>query len=165
MTKKRRSLQSIAIPSFLQSPPFTHKKSPSRARSYSYVHQYEPQPSSSAMNMNDHESPPFLLDDDPFANLTSSAVVASIDKIFSPPVSRPTSPTPLPTVAAPRSPLSPPHSIQSSYFGAVSPHVPAPLCPRGRVKPAYERLAFSSRPSLPSLDTLAHMSLGPPQKV
>lgn len=161
MTKKRRSLQSIAIPSFLQSPPFTHRKSPSRARSYSYGVS-EPQPSSSAMN--DDQSP-FLLDDDPFANLTSSAVVASIDKIFSPSASRPTSPTPVPTVAAPRSPLSPPHSVQSSYFGAVSPHVPAPLCPRGRIKPAYERLAFSSRPSLPSLDTLAHMSLAPPQKV
>ena len=135
MTKKRRSL---SIPAFL-----THKKSPTRTRSYSYA----------PPAMNDNES---LLDDDPFANLTTSAVVAS-HKIFSPPAS----PTPLPTVTAPRSPLSPPHSVQSSYFGAVSPHVPA----RGRIKPAYERLAFSSRPSLPSLDTLAHMSLAPPQKV
>ena len=150
MTKKRRSLQSITIPTFLQSPQFTHRQSPSRARSYSYVH-------APAM---DDEPPAFLLDDDPFANLTSSAVVASraaIDRILSPTASRATSPTPVPTVAVPRSPLSPPDSVQSSYFGHVS-------CPRGRIKPAYERPAFSSRPSLPSLDTLAHISLAPPPK-
>lgn len=176
MTKNRRSLQSIVLPSFLQSPPtfMSHKKSPSRSRSYSYVHRHvasthfftsEPQPSASKM---DDDPPPFLLDDDPFANLTSSAVVSSrssIDRIYSAPASRPTSPTAVSTVSAPRSPLSPPDSVQSSYFGSVTPHVPAPLSPRGRIKPAYERPAFSSRPSLPSLHTLVHMSLGPPKKV
>ncbi|KAK2465411.1 hypothetical protein APHAL10511_002765 [Amanita phalloides] len=175
MTKKRRSLQSIVLPSFLQSPQFmTYRKSPTRSRSYSYVDRAPyacPFDDSEAHSTMD-DPPPFLLDADPFANLTSSAVITPLSSSDRrPPTTSPvlqSFDTTLLTLNVPRSPLSPPNSAQSSYFGSVSPQLPAALSPRvrslGRVKPAYERPAFSPRPSLPSLGTLAHMSIAPPDK-
>ncbi|KAF8628663.1 hypothetical protein AX15_003793 [Amanita polypyramis BW_CC] len=192
MTKKRRSLQSIVTPSFLLQSSFTtHRRGAGRSHSCSYVNrdfsspveQLLPTPSPTSCHesqpspMTPDDSSPFLLDDDPFANLTASAVVSprsSIDKRpTSPVVTRTSLPvlppidTAAPTTIVPRSPLSPPDSVQSSYFGTVMPQTTSPSSRFRslRIKPAYEKPAFASRPSLPSLHTLTHTSLSPPRKV
>ena len=129
-----------------------------RAQSY-----HNSQPSSSTLTLDD--PPPFLLDNDPFANLTVLSPPYCIDRKPAR-SSTPVQPITVATNAliAPRSPLSPPNSATSSYFGAVQ-TTPPRARSLGKFKPAYERPAFSSPPSLPSLDTLARMSIPPPRKV
>ncbi|PFH51255.1 hypothetical protein AMATHDRAFT_85274 [Amanita thiersii Skay4041] len=210
MSKKRRSLQSILIPSFLHTTslpsPTTllgHRRegsSAARASSSSVVVDHIPSisgamyqqqqqefashssSSSTTIQSTDDRPPPeldFLLDDDPFANLTCTRIIST------PPTSIPFTaatsfldapPPPPHTLNTPRSPLSPPDSATSMTFGVTStpPQQPTksmslPYRPRSsgklRVRPAHERPAFAPRPSLPSLDTLARMMISPPRKV
>ncbi|TFK23077.1 hypothetical protein FA15DRAFT_757558 [Coprinopsis marcescibilis] len=127
---------------------------------------------SSASTAGTSSSPPldFLLDDDPFANLTSlTPIVSRVN------ASTPTAPPPPEIVSLnppPRSPLMPlidevpkkslvradsaealPTARQRAFSIARSP------------KPAYRRPAFQSRPSLPSLNTLAQMNVVLTKKV
>ncbi|KAG6850333.1 hypothetical protein H0H93_014606 [Arthromyces matolae] len=179
MARKRRSLQSLFIPSFLTAPPSpttdVFSVNAGRARSHSTANQSNEETtslaasSSSTTTFTTHQvssprnSPPpaFLLDDDPFANL--SAVPAFVCP----------SPTPVPTpinavetpvaAATPRSPLTPVPDAKPGFLSS-----PPPVSSRtmsgvtrtlsGRVRPAYSKPAFVPRPSLPSLDTLARMN-------
>ncbi|KAF8182353.1 hypothetical protein BJ912DRAFT_597830 [Pholiota molesta] len=89
--------------------------------------------------------PDFLLDDDPFANLTSA------------PSERTTPAETIPTPSIPHSPLNSKVSVPV----ITSP----PSIPSTRTRPAHQRPAFKSRPSLPSLDTLARMNVVLTKKV
>ncbi|KAF4581403.1 hypothetical protein EYR38_002729 [Pleurotus pulmonarius] len=145
MAKKRRSLQSILIPSFLHSPPSsvpptpsTPELRPSRARSHSELIYHPPLDDAAS-----RASPSFLLDDDPFANLSTAAtqVTSPPAQIVSPRIT-------------PRSPLSPctSESAKSSPASMSS-------FPRSHLThPAHKRPAFAPRPSLPSLHALAQMN-------
>jgi hypothetical protein len=153
--------------------------------------------------------PAYLLDDDPFANLTAAPSVTLKRKFSSGsssnsatrpsagsssndvPAVPPIPPIP-PVPPIPRSPLhepsvpqgimalvaSPPISVASSSsasspfaFTSSAPSSPPPPLPRalsngrGQTRPAYQRPAFSSRPSLPSLHTLANMNVVMTKKV
>ncbi|CAK5284056.1 unnamed protein product [Mycena citricolor] len=99
----------------------------------------------------------FLLDDDPFADLTGAPLHtvqqdASIDALASPTTPTPTSP--LGQVAA----ALPTHTLNPSQGSATRP-LPS------LTTPAYQKPAFRARPSLPSLHTLAQMNVGIPHKV
>ncbi|KAJ7643924.1 hypothetical protein FB45DRAFT_896448, partial [Roridomyces roridus] len=82
---------------------------------------------------------PFLLDDDPFADLSGGP------KVDTPP----------------QSPLSPSEPI---HLPPVAPVVHPRTTP-ANTTPAYQKPAFRPRPSLPSLSTLAQMNLVVPNKV
>ncbi|TFY70960.1 hypothetical protein EVG20_g2043 [Dentipellis fragilis] len=181
MPKKRPSLESILIPTFLQHPPHIPLVSPSlkphsRGRSQStssYIAQHRAASDSRSKPVSPRDSPPpdYLIDEDPFANLTSTSAMAS------PSVSRSVSSwwddgfRPGPSASADaelRSPLAPSTSSHRSRTNPSSPisapvslppHQLPPVPPievhRRRVRPAHARPAFSQRPSLPSLRTLA----------
>lgn len=181
MPKKRRSLQSIFSPSFLHVPHSpTHVQFPStstRSRSNSTASTSElyyydgPSPSptvrSRAMStMSRIASPPpdFLLDDDPFANL-SEAPSASALRSHPHPLS--ITPTTTPKLSestnSPRSPLSSPSPSSVSI-----PPISMPDSGISRAlstRPAHHRPAFAPRPSLPSLHILAQMNVVLPKKV
>lgn len=206
MVKKRTSIQAILTPSFFQVAPSPEASLPvspttivSKMRSLSGSS--SPYASTStimlnpAMPSNDkhvrqrsltfsslspRSSPPpaFLLDDDPFANLTS-APSESLKGVVSSQVSNDVPLPPLPA-SLPRSPLHevPPNGLAAtlsspiaslSITSPISP--PASPLPRaiagGRVqaRPAHQRPAFKSRPSLPSLHTLARMNVVLTKKV
>ncbi|TFK33010.1 hypothetical protein BDQ12DRAFT_691702 [Crucibulum laeve] len=200
MTKKRRSLQSIFVPAFLQAPPSptspsfgsVSPTSPSipyapRMRSYSSAEpssSYEgslrirSQPSSSVASPRDSPPPDFLLDDDPFADLTSAPIDSSRSATPTPPkpiVDAPIAqPTSLPP--KPRSPLTPSSPEVAKLAQVASPPRSSGVLPRdplpramssGRVQPraAHQKPAFKPRPSLPSLDTLARMNVVLTKKV
>ncbi|KAL0961014.1 hypothetical protein HGRIS_006006 [Hohenbuehelia grisea] len=174
MARKRRSLQSILVPSFLHSPPPSTLPSPtapsSRARSLSYG---SPLLSSHSIASSSRQSrassstspPPDLLDDDPFANLNVRQV-SSTQSESSPP--RPAASAP----ATPRSPLSPSRTDLVSRLSAHTTIQSSPpsmeVFPRPQlVRPAHKKPAFAPRPSLPSLHTLAqmHVNVVLPRKV
>ena len=208
MVKKRTSIQAILTPSFFQlapSPEATPPVSPTtivtKVRSLSGSIPSSPYASTSTIILNPptpstdkhvrqrsltfsslspRSSPPpaFLLDDDPFANLTS-APSESLKGVVS---SQVAGDVPLPPLGAslPRSPLvaATPNGLaaplpsaiaSSSITSPISP--PASPLPRalagGRVqaRPAHQRPAFKSRPSLPSLSTLARMNVVLTKKV
>lgn len=150
--------------------------------------------------------PAYLLDDDPFANLTAAPSITLKRKFSSGSSSNsatrpsagsssndvPAVPLIPPVPPIPRSPLHepsvpqgimalvapPPNSVLSSSLASSpfvstssAPSSPPPPLPRalsngrGQTRPAYQRPAFSSRPSLPSLDTLARMNIVMTKKV
>lgn len=148
MAKKRRSLQSILIPSFLHSPPSsvpptpsTPELRPSRARSHSELIYHPPLDDAAS-----RASPSFLLDDDPFANLSTAPTQVTSSSDAKAPPTQLVSPR-----ITPRSPLSPctSESAKSS---------PASMSSFPRSHPAHKRPAFAPRPSLPSLHALAQMN-------
>ncbi|KIM41054.1 hypothetical protein M413DRAFT_158670 [Hebeloma cylindrosporum] len=147
--------------------------------------------------------PAFLIDDDPFANLTSAPSITLKRKFSSgsssnsatrpptasaandppavppvPPIPRsplhePSAPQGMMALVTPPSNSAVPSPIAPSPFASTScaPSSPPPQLPRaisnGRVqaRPAYQRPAFATRPSLPSLDTLARMNVVMTKKV
>ncbi|KAG5352934.1 hypothetical protein C0989_011976 [Termitomyces sp. Mn162] len=183
MAKKRRSLQSLFIPSFLtasSSPTITmdvFSANTGRARSYSmatqpydYLASNGAEPSNSTQTPSPLDLPPpeFLLDDDPFANLsTVSAFITPSPTLVPTPI------TPLETsssVQTPRSPLTPQNFDTKLNFPSPPPisRQSLPGISRtlsGRARPAYSKPAFAPRPSLPSLDSLARMNIVLPRKV
>ncbi|KAF4589924.1 hypothetical protein EYR38_009219 [Pleurotus pulmonarius] len=146
MAKKRRSLQSILIPSFLHSPPSsvppTPSTRPSRARSHSELIYHPPLDDAAS-----RASPSFLLDDDPFANLSTAPtqVTSPPAQIVSPRIT-------------PRSPLSPCTSESANRLASPVRSSPASMSSFPRSHPAHKRPAFAPRPSLPSLHALAQMN-------
>ncbi|KAG5636494.1 hypothetical protein H0H81_007828 [Sphagnurus paluster] len=174
MTKKRRSLQSLFIPSFLTAPPSPTELfvplSAGRTRSLSTASKYSntldiypilPLETPHVNSARDSPPPDFLLDDDPFANLSAAPLIAAQQSI-------PTSPV-VPSLEAlppkPRSPLTPnTPEIKPSFLASPPPTNPltVPNVSRAlssRARPAYSKPAFAPRPSLPSLDTLARMNI------
>lgn len=170
MNKKRRSpsLQAILTPSFLS--PVTSPTLPTFQAADNYfippVDSASSQPTSPithATSPRASSPPSFLLDDDPFANL--SAAPSEAQRV-------PQSPPPLDTnfKLQPRSPLtldrkpsapssppplkSPTHSRASSK--SFSSRAPVP---------ASQKPAFAPKPSLPSLDTLSRINLVLPKKL
>ncbi|KAF9054885.1 hypothetical protein BJ165DRAFT_742330 [Panaeolus papilionaceus] len=135
--------------------------------------------------------PSYLIDDDPFANLSgapsevvirssSGASGSSSAANMLPPLAPSIPPSPLKSgagstsayvkgkarsgsLSVPSSPPAitpgfshlppPPHSAHSQH------HSPRAFGSRGHPRPATQRPAFSSRPSLPSLNTLANMNI------
>ncbi|THH15842.1 hypothetical protein EW146_g4687 [Bondarzewia mesenterica] len=190
MSKKRRSVQSIFIPSFLHSSPSSPlspsppSSATSQARSQSVSSHLVRQISSAASNLSSYtespsQSPPpdYLLDDDPFANLsptpfeTTSANSVfhdgpspvrpelSLDSVATVPSPKPRSPLASKSMDSPRSlhssPSSPTLRASPPFLSdptSVIPHHSARLRHR---RPAHTRPAFASRPSLPSLRTLS----------
>jgi hypothetical protein len=188
MTKKRRSLQSIFIPSFLQhSPPLAGSASAlaqgnmSRMRSYSSA-SLSVQCSDSTLRqvetsvISPRNSPPpeFLLDDDPFANLSlapSRSAAFSTRRTLHPP-------DPDTPYVIPRSLLSPTDAPGSSKASTSATSVTTPPSPTSLAtlmrtqsfgstlaRSAHKKPAFSPRPSLPSLHTLAQVNVVIPKKV
>lgn len=174
--KKQRSLQSLFIPSFLQSPPpdvalptTSSSDFASRARSYSAPRRPSIASISSIATTqptaqgNRSGSPSeFFIDDDPFANISTPLVVA-------PP---PKSPPPKAGKSGQRSPLSRAATAPAgSSFSILPPPSPNTKLVRpkssgnGQARGAYTKPAFTSRPSLPSLYTLAQMNVVVPKKV
>ena len=179
MAKNRRSLSSILVPSFLQQIPATSPlTSPtsstfvSRMRSQSSV--------SSSVNRNasnedtasrlstSRDSPPpdFLLDDDPFACLAPVEPFAQRTIQPRPPSCLASSPP------NPRSPLMSPQKVVATIPPAASSGSAAhPGLPRAfsaariQPRPASQKPAFASRPSLPSLHTLSTMNVVLTKKV
>ncbi|KAF8073883.1 hypothetical protein FPV67DRAFT_1738693 [Lyophyllum atratum] len=186
MAKKRRSLQSIFVPSFLNAPlsptDFSIPSIPSRSGSHSGTSQsmypdafddLQPPPFNTSRNPSPRDSPPpdFLLDDDPFANLSAAPALSS-HQLASTPV-----PTSLPIASLdtlppkPRSPLTP-NTAEAKASFLSSPPSSSPISTHGvsrtlsgRARPAYQKPAFAPRPSLPSLDTLARMNVVVTRKV
>lgn len=172
MPSKRPSLQSLLTPSFLS--PSTSPTSSDlgatqaandylpRARSSSSVEQVlrshmanRHVTHSSVTSPRSSPPPAFLIDDDPFANLSAVPYTSSSDHIPHSPSSSPTSPQSK-AVPTPRSPLTPSSiEINSLSFSRTSPSRTL----SGRAKPAHQKPAFSPRPSLPSLHTLAKMNV------
>ncbi|KAG2009776.1 hypothetical protein CC2G_012667 [Coprinopsis cinerea AmutBmut pab1-1] len=108
--------------------------------------------------------PDFLLDDDPFANLTSPTKVSRVTphspSTLSPPEVTPLSPTP-------RSPLtadSPKKTLVITEAN-IPRSRPRAISGARQPQPAYTRPAFTPRPSLPSLSTLAKMNVVLTKKV
>ncbi|KAF7314329.1 hypothetical protein MKEN_00905500 [Mycena kentingensis (nom. inval.)] len=91
----------------------------------------------------------FLLDDDPFADLSGPRTKSITDVPKSPPLSPLTAAHVLPPPPPPPSPPQPP----SSPVRTVS----------SNTTPAHQKPAFRSRPSLPSLSTLARMNVAMPK--
>ena len=169
MAKKRRSLQSLFIPSDA-----SHARTPSKES----VASYSSTGSDSATPTPSHSPPPAdLLDDDPFANLALPRVSPS-----APPS------TPVMAAPTPRSPLRETHNfstdtliptLRSLAESPTPPPVPPkddlpytrPTTPRASssearpalARPASQRPAFKTRPSLPSLRVLANMALSSPR--
>ncbi|KAG6853927.1 hypothetical protein C0991_012418 [Blastosporella zonata] len=178
MAKKRRSLQSLFIPSFLTAPPSptTGIFNVGRSRSASQSTDHSVSNTVDPFNVpvdspRDPLPPDFLLDDDPFANLSAAPAI-----IYPTP-----SPTPTPTPITPstpvesppptpRSPLTPNPDFKPSFLSSPPPVNPLSMpgvsrTLSGRVRPAYSKPAFAPRPSLPSLDTLARMNIVLAKKV
>ncbi|KAI0044392.1 hypothetical protein FA95DRAFT_1562262 [Auriscalpium vulgare] len=152
MVKKRPSLQSILIPSFIQYPTTPSPSSYSRPRAHSDASILPHMPV-----LPDNDSPPdFLLDDDPFANYSATRSL--------PPTPLPSNPvddsarsqsktrSPLVTDSHVRPHTSPSTPLPPSSVASSGAH---PTSAR-QVRPAYTRPAFASRPSLPSLRALQH---------
>lgn len=189
MTKKRRSLQSIFVPSFFQTPltsplslsplsptfsPSTTSSYASRMRSYSStepsnsyfvsIQAVQSEPSSTIPSPPDSAPLDFLLDDDPFAKLTSAQSYSGDER-----ASFTSSIDPLPQSL--RSPLTPPSPELTKTILASPPPTPksslsrAASSARIQPRPNSQKRAFTSRPSLPSLHTLARMNVVLPKKV
>ncbi|KAJ7784315.1 hypothetical protein B0H16DRAFT_293718 [Mycena metata] len=99
-------------------------------------------------NEDDDDSSSFLLDDDPFADLTGGPL--ALDTSVPLPESSPSSPLHSPTALPPVGPPPPPPMTRTAT---------------AHTTPAHQKPAFRARPSLPSLHTLAQMSVLVPHKV
>lgn len=183
MAKNRRSLSSILVPSFLQQIPATSPlTSPtsstfaSRMRSQSSAsssvnHSVSNKDTGSRLSTTittSRDSPPpdFLLDDDPFACLAPVEPVAQRTIQPQPPSGLASSPP------NPRSPLmSPKKAVATCPPAASSGSAAHPGLPRAfsaariQPRPASQKPAFASRPSLPSLHTLSTMNVVLTKKV
>ncbi|KAF7980008.1 hypothetical protein HWV62_40112 [Athelia sp. TMB] len=170
--KKQRSLQSIFIPSFLQSPPpnialptASGSQPRSRVRSQSAPRR----PSASTLITTKAKTSPntrsgspsqFLIDEDPFASASTLPMAINI----------PTSPPPDASGSGQRSPTSPPAATDVLPVLPPSSPTPSPVRPKssGNAQSrggAYTKPAFTSRPSLPSLHSLSQMNVVIPKKV
>lgn len=152
---KRPSLQSLLTPPFFQSST-SPSSSASRARSLSAATLTHNAAFEEGSNIPIPAASSTLLDEDPFANLHSSPSVI--------PSSECPSSYSNPSVA-----LHPPRSSavllpSQAYLQHHNPKRPK-SSGHGQVRPAHTRPAFSPRPSLPSLYTLAQMNIGIPRKV
>ncbi|KIK94044.1 hypothetical protein PAXRUDRAFT_478496 [Paxillus rubicundulus Ve08.2h10] len=152
MLPKRPSLQSLFTPSFVQPcsasptdqpppssfPPRVHSLSPVTRKESSHSQPFPAIPT------------PSLLDDVPFATLISvlAGSPTSLEYPTLSEVPRPSTVVVSPRVYIPRATLVRPRS---------SGH--------GQARPAHTKPAFASRPSLPSLYTLAQMNVTIPRKV
>ncbi|KAG5646519.1 hypothetical protein DXG03_003286 [Asterophora parasitica] len=179
MAKKRRSLQSLFIPSFLTAPLsptdfHTSTSNTGRFRSHSTASLSTKFPNASDFfhpssfdvdvprtSARDSPPPDFLLDDDPFANLSPAPVIQGPNA----------SSTPTPAPPTPRSPLTPNAPEAKTNFlsspPAINPLITSGVSRTlsGRARPAYQKPAFAPRPSLPSLNTLARMNIVVTKKV
>jgi hypothetical protein len=186
MPKNRSSLHSLLAPSFF-SPPASPAPSDSSAihvtndqipstrssssveqtfRSHTTNQQARSQSYSTVTSPRSSPPPAFLIDDDPFANLSSPPYASSSHHVepllpslsSSPNSSRDKMPS------TPRSPLSP-SSTETKLLSFTCPSPNTALPPgisrtlSGRARPAYQKPAFAPRPSLPSLHTLAKMDV------
>lgn len=151
---KRPSLQSLLTPPFFQTST-SPSSSASRARSLSAATLTHDAAFKEGSNIPIPATSSPLLDEDPFANLHSSPSVI--------PSSECPSAYSNPSVA-----LHPPRSStvllpSQAYLQHHNPKRPK-SSGHGQVRPAHTRPAFSPRPSLPSLYTLAQMNIGIPRK-
>ncbi|KAH0832093.1 hypothetical protein J3R83DRAFT_13002 [Lanmaoa asiatica] len=147
--RKTSLIHSVKLPTKTSSADSTHpSSSPSRlARSFSLGSLHR---SSVALPEHPllHLPPPSLLDDDPFANLTSYIIPQLSDSFERPTLSQ----------------VPPPSTV------VVSPQVYVPQgkvtrpksSGHGQVRPACTKPAFAPHPSLPSLHTLAQMNMSVP---
>jgi hypothetical protein len=180
MAKNRRSLSSILVPSFLQQIPATSPlTSPtsstfiSRMRSQSSVsssvnHNISNEDtgwrlSTTSTTSRDSPPPDFLLDDDPFACLAPVEPVAQRTIQPQPPSG---------LASSPPNPRSPPKkvavTIPPTASSGISAHPGLPCAfsaARIQPRPASQKPAFASRPSLPSLHTLSTMNVVLTKKV
>ncbi|KIM89502.1 hypothetical protein PILCRDRAFT_2702 [Piloderma croceum F 1598] len=177
--KNRRSLQSLFVSPFLHNqssvahPATTPPKSLSRARSQSAPRHHESlstvaslksKSSTSTLVPRSVSPSTFFIDEDPFANICTPPSVTGHHKppaptSHSPPSTttgtdpgpdEPAETTLLPPLSAPSTPPVVTHRPKSSSHAQA----------RG----AYTKPAFTSRPSLPSLHTLAQMNVMIPKK-
>lgn len=187
MAKKRRSLQAILIPSFLQSPltspTSTTGPGPERSRSNSTANSNARTPPADSDFVqplppitSPRNSPPpsFLLDDDPFADLTTSPFEVvhrvaptqtglssgSVD-VASPQPRYPLTGGSPERTSAP-TPSSPPSAVSRSHSRVASKSV---SFARMQPVPACQKPAFGPKPSQPSLDTLSRINVVLPKKV
>ncbi|KAL1743078.1 hypothetical protein HDZ31DRAFT_83668 [Schizophyllum fasciatum] len=169
MAKKRRSLQSLFIPGDA-----SHYRTPSKESVASFASagtdSLTPTPS--------HSPPPAdLLDDDPFANLALPRVSPSAPP-STPVMAAPTPRSPLrathnfstdtiiPTLRSPAESPTPPPVPPKDDLPQTRPSTPRALSSEPRpvlARPASQRPAFKTRPSLPSLRVLANMALSSPR--
>ena len=180
--KKRRSLHSIILPAFLQSPPSTSPHPSTAPSSFPGIRsQSAPKPPGSSGSSSiapsvltksksrvipedfRSNSPTPFLDEDPFANISRPPSAVSLGEAAmtppaslvdrtarSPPASQPVFPIKsetTPPLLPFSSPVDRPNTVRPKSSG------------NGQVRPAYMKPAFVSRPSLPSLDTLAQMNI------
>ncbi|KAJ2925945.1 hypothetical protein H1R20_g11137, partial [Candolleomyces eurysporus] len=134
MTKKRRSLQQILVPNFLQgssvsTPPSPEAPTSPASKRFSRLRAHSsatvsgrwglqqlaelPPPASTVVSPSSSPPPSFLLDDDPFANLTSGP---SVSRNATPVPAPPPPPSEeIPAPETPRSPLMPTVQENPSY--------------------------------------------------
>jgi hypothetical protein len=177
--KNRRSLQSLFVSPFLHNqfsvahPATSPPKSLSRTRSQpaprhpesSTVASLKSKPSTSTLVPRSVSPSTFFIDDDPFANICTPPSVTghhrhpaptprsppSTTTTTDPGPDKPAETTPLPPLPVPSTPPIVTHRPKSSSHALA----------RG----ASTKPAFTSRPSLPSLHTLAQMNVMIPKKV
>ena len=183
--RKRRSLHSIILPAFLQSPSAPTYPSPPASSSFpkKRPQSASKRPGSSGSSSitpsvllksrtipedSRSTSPTPFLDEDPFANISGPPAISPGEVAVTPPLP----PVGETSTAARSPPVS--HPIKSETIPPLRPFSPPVDCPNfarpkssgnGQVRPAYMKPAFSPRPSLPSLHTLAQMNVVIPKKV
>jgi len=155
---KRPSLQSLLTPSFFQtsSSPNCPPSSASRARSLSAAMPTHNPTFEDVANIPIPAASSPLLDEDPFADLrlTPSVIPSSEHPIAHSNPSVALHPPRPSTVLLP----------SQAYRQHHTPKRPK-SSGHGQVRPAHTKPAFSPRPSLPSLYTLAQLNIGIPRKV
>ncbi|KAF8842207.1 hypothetical protein BDN67DRAFT_966207 [Paxillus ammoniavirescens] len=148
MLPKRPSLQSLFTPSFLQ-PLSPTDQPPPPSSFFPRVHHTTSKESSHGQQFPAIPTPS-LLDDDPFANLIP-VLPGSPTSFEYPTLSE--APRPSTVVVSPRAYVPRATLVRPRSSG------------HGQVRPARTKPAFTSRPSLPSLHTLAQMNVSIPRKV
>jgi hypothetical protein len=177
--KNRRSLQSLFVSPFLHNqssvtrPATAPPKSLSRARSQSAprhpgsstVASLKSKPSTSTLVPRSVSPSTFLIDEDPFANICTRPSVTGHHR---PPAPTPRSP-PSTTTGTDHGPDKP---AETTHLPPLSvPSTPPVVTHRpkssshAQARRAYPKPGFTSRPSLPSLHTLAQMNVMIPKKV
>ncbi|OAX42148.1 hypothetical protein K503DRAFT_402062 [Rhizopogon vinicolor AM-OR11-026] len=143
---KRPSLQSLRTQTFFQSSTSNYSTSASQARSFSVV------APTRGTKFEDVATIPIpavsspLLDEDPFANLHSSPPTIPFSEH--------------PSTYSRSSTVLLPSQAHLQHYTLKRPKSSG----HGQVRPANTKPAFSPRPSLPSLHTLAQMNIGIPRK-